>query len=77
MTDTSSLVRVATFNDGERVEATESCGGVLGGAVPAGTRGYVELTEHGLFSERVRVRFDNGYTETVAASRLRRASNWG
>lgn len=76
MIGTSSLITVATFSDGDRVEAVEAVGGVLGGAVPAGTRGYVELTEYGLFSERVRVRFDNGYTETVASARLRRVSNW-
>lgn len=67
---------MSRFNDGDSVVTTENLGGVLGGAVRAGTPGFVVRTEFGLFDEKITVRFNDGRTETVKASQLKRESGW-
>lgn len=64
------------FQEGERVRSTRSVGGVLGGAVPAGTEGHVVSIEHGLFEQRVTVEFANGYREVVSPDAIRYESGW-
>lgn len=65
------------YAPGQRVESTQATGGLLGGRTAAGTTGKIEGIETGLFGdERMTVRFDNGYTETVTRDEIKPRSWW-
>jgi hypothetical protein len=66
------------FNDGERVRSTRPVGGLLGGAVPAGSIGHVQSSRESLLGELyVKVKFDNGYVEEVKTSDIKREGWFG
>lgn len=67
---------MSTFRDGERISAATNVGGMFGSSVRRGEFGTVVRTEHGLFDEKVIVRFDNGRTETVKSNEIKRESGW-
>ncbi|MFI9386368.1 hypothetical protein [Kutzneria sp. NPDC052558] len=69
----------ATFGDyseGDSVSARRNLGGILGGAVPAGTSGEIVSMERGLLSDSIIVQFENGYTEQVRPDGIKRDSSW-
>ncbi len=61
----------------QEVTANRDVGsGIFGSHVSEGTRGEVVETREGLLDDYATVRFDNGYTEEVKASDLKRHSWW-
>ena len=61
----------------QEVTANRDVGsGVFGSNVPEGTKGEVVESREGLLDDYATVRFDNGYTEEVKASDLKRHSWW-
>jgi hypothetical protein len=63
---------VARFEQGNRVRARRDVGGMFGGRVPNGTEGHVVSTRDGVFTSYVTVAFDNGYTEEVKTSDVKK-----
>lgn len=62
---------------GDRVRAQGAVGGLFISHVPDNTRGRVTSTRHGVLGdEYATVEFENGYTEEVRTSDLRRDSWW-
>jgi hypothetical protein len=64
------------WRPGDTVHSTISLGGLLGGTVPAGTRGEVVDVHPGLLGDQITVRFDNGYTEDVPPGTISYDSGW-
>ncbi len=60
----------------EVVAKTDVGGGIFGSHVPEGTKGEAVETHTGLFESYATVRFENGYTEEVKTSDLKRHSWW-
>jgi hypothetical protein len=68
---------MANCDKGEEVVAKTDVGsGIFGSHVPEGTRGEVVETRSGLLNDYATVRFENGYTEEVKVSDLRKHSWW-
>lgn len=69
---------MARWNERDEVTASRDVGGsgIFGSHVSEGTRGEVVETREGLLDDYATVRFDNGYTEEVKASDLKRHSWW-
>lgn len=64
---------VPTYRPNDRVRARDNLTGAFGGVrVPAGTNGTVVSTRDGLFTSYVTVAFENGYTEEVKKSDLKK-----
>jgi hypothetical protein len=69
---------MADWDKGDEVIAKADLGGsgIFGSHVPEGTRGEVIETRSGLLNDYATVRFENGYTEEVKVTDLRRHSWW-
>ncbi|MEV6604708.1 hypothetical protein [Kutzneria sp. NPDC051319] len=74
--DTGLSASFEDYREGEFVTARRNVGGILGGAVPAGTAGEIVNMERGLLSDSIVVRFENGYTEQVRPDDIKRESGW-
>jgi len=64
------------YGEGDSVSARRNLGGILGGAIPAGTSGEIVNMERGLLSDSITVQFENGYTEQVHPDDIERDSTW-
>lgn len=67
---------MSSYREGERVSNVDETGGIFGDAVRAGSKGEVVETRHGLLNEYATVQFDNGRTEEINVTNLRRETGW-